>query len=995
MKFNSIKKQLKKLTAVIVSASFALTTGVTGYAITDEMILADPVANTYTGRTEARSLIQNLSFTDLPDDDYVRESIIRTGALNMVKGYGSTYNPNAIVSKQEAIAFVMRAIGKEDVSQETALTLQNNLPPGSPLLDVWGLGYLEEARKLKIITQEQFNRAILADQTALDPYADIVRDAPARREEAVNWLIKGLTAVKKDIFLPATTQQGIYNYSDWSSIDAENAASMELAVSRGFISGENSLILPKHAMTRAQMAVMLRNMDSIFNKLMGLEKKAGTVAAIQDEQTAKVTSGQFTRTFMIRTDNGKKDVIKLDAKGSSTPQDGITDVVTYKLGTPTSLASLEEGDIIEYIVNPTTKQALYVNAINAPFTNEKIQGYLQGFDLQTATISIKDAESGIIYNLTVTAGLYGADFQTPFLYIDNVKRSLDSLPIGTKLELSLVNNVVDKIKYLGEPPVIEEARGIVIENNTEFGYITILDNNRQYVTKNYYENNLKVKKQQYYDVNDTIGYIDEVFPNFTYNPRETVVTDVEPGDIVFIRPDPEDPEAIKYISAATNYAARYGKLTKFTINDNTADIMVEYENKQTSTFTIPTEIYISKDGRPIDISDIQAGDWARLLINQAQLEPGNIMESLKEIKIEGAEHFISSIIKGQLAGINNLQKQLQVQNAQRLTANGWSNYKNIEKLSIAGKDIEFYMDGKRITLDFAVANLKRSKGEVYIAMENNFTGEKVRKVTFRTGRDELLNGDSVLSADGNGSFSVIGNNGSIATDNGTIVRRNGRLVTGSDIMSYDHAVVSLNGGNTAAVVDITDAPGITGVLIARGRILNVKDGKNFKITASSTLKGNEWDYSPVQREFTIDYNTLFLNEEGVARDEDFVGYTENSVIDKVYNIVIDGTRAAYVVDAPFSQKAIRGVIYEKDGETIMLKEATYYNNTSGKWVPISAKNSTAAVTIPKNSIIVKSNKTVTAKDLKVGDQVRVLTNTLPDKVPPGVEVEGYIILTEK
>ncbi len=988
---------MKKLASIVLAVTLTLSSITTTYALTDELILKDATQNTYTGIKETPSLIKNLTFSDVPADFWANEAIVRSGALNLVKGYTETYKPNSNVTNQEALAFVLRAMGMEDVSQQTGVTLQAQAPANSPLRTLWSLGYLNQAQQLGLITLPQYNDALVADQTTLDPATNFLRDAAVTKEQFTDWLVSGIQILKADAFPAKTSQQSVYPFSDWELLTPSMVDSMETAVSNGIISGQgDGKLNPKGPMTKAATAQMLKNMDKIYYNVMGIEKKTGTVGAIQDAQATTTGGSALARQVMVRTADGKKDVIQYDIVSTTSPQDTVTDVLTFKEGKATGLTSLREGDKIEYLVDAATKRAIYVSVLGSTLEYKTVSGQLVSVDpVEKGIITLKDT-AGKLFNYTMVNGIYGTNGPNGvFVVVDNKQRNVDTLPVGSRLSLRLVNNVVDEIKYLGEPTVIRESRGIVIENNPDMGYIELLNNEGFFVTKQYYEKELKVKKQQYYDTNDTIGYLDEVFPNFTYNPRETVITEIEPGDIVYIKHDPNNPDAIVSISAATNYALKYGKILQFTQNDKTASLLIEYENKQTSYFEVPDDIFVSKDGRPISLSDVQTGDWAKLLVNQALLEPGNVLESVKELKIEGDEHFISNIMKGQLAGINAIQKQLIVQNAQTLAKTGWGNYKNIQNVSIAGKDIEFYMDGKRISQDYAINNLKRANGEVYIALENNFTGEKVRKVTFRTGRDELLSPDTVLNSDGNGNFSILSNNGTIATDAGTIVRRNGRLVTGGDITWSDYATVSLNGGNKAAVVDITTAPDTSRVMVARGRVNKVKDGKSFTVTSMSQLSGVNWNYSPVQREFTIDYNTIFLNADGVTNMNTFITYTANSVADKVFNVVIDGSRASYVIDAPFAQKAVRGTIYETADGQISLKDATYYDDTTGKWLPVSNKDSTSVVTIPNNVVVARENKVVAKNSLKVGDQVRVMTDKLPAEITAGLAVDGYIILVEK
>ncbi len=987
---------MKKLAAFCLSAVLSASMVLSAMGETDTRIFLDPVQNTYTGRAEGEAMVKNLSFTDLAPNFWAKEAIVRGGALNMVKGYDKTYQPDTAVTNQEALAFVLRVLGEENNAQAAAVTVQNQLPAGSPLRTLWSIGYLDRARQLGLITRAQYNDALATDQTTLDPAVNFVRGASATREQVADWLVRGLETANPDAFTTTSSQQNIYNYSDWSNLSVDKVASMEKALAAGIFKGDaNGQLKPKGSLTRAEMAQVLKNMDSIYNNMMGIVKKSGTIGGIKDAQVTDTNSGLLTRDFYVRTADGNIDVLRYAFAQNVSPQIGSIDMVVFKNGTVSGATVLSEGDKIEYLVSTADNTALYVQVLGEQVVAKTVSGKLQKVDDANNQITITDA-TGKAYNYFMVTGLKGTDDAgDAYITINGRRQALASAPIGSNVELSLKNNVVDNINYLGEVSVVTEARGIVTDNNPALGTLTYLDNKGNQVTRFYLDGNVKVTKQPYFSRDDGIGYIAQMFPHFKYNPNDTTIDQVEPGDIVFLRFSPENPENITAVSASTNYAMKYGKITQFVNNGSFTSMAVEYENKETAWFDVPHSVYMSKDGRPIKPGDIKPGDWVRLLVNQAILEPGSIVESVKEMTLEGDEHYISNIVRGQLAGMNSVQNQLLVQNAQTLGKTGWGGYQNVANYSLADRDIEYYMDGQRISLDYAMQYLKRADGEVYIALQNNYTGEKVKKVTFRSGRDELLSPDTVITADGNGSFSILSNNGTIKTDAGTIVRRHGRLTSGNAISAPDYAVVSLNGQNTAAVVDILEAPDTSAVMIARGRVISVNDGQSFKVSSMAVLNGNEWTYSPIEREFTIDYKTLFLNDGGYVANDTFLSYGEDTVANKVYNIVINGSHADLVVDAPYATKAVRGTIYQLEDGTASVKDAAYYDNKTGKWLPVSTTNNTLVINMVDNTIIAKNNSTVTPKDLAVGDKIRVMTNVLPAKPAPGDEVDAVIVLVER
>jgi len=960
-------------------------------------------------------MISNLNFNDISNDFWAREAITRAGAFNMIKGYDDGFHPSDTISNEEAIAFVIRIMGLEDEAQQRGVELKASSQSQS-ILPVWSLGYLSIALDSGLITEENFASAIVEDQETLLP-EEFHRYNKATREQTADWIVKGINYILPDTFIQEGTQQRIYNFSDWKNISPDFATSVELCTSKGIMQGlKDGTFNPKGPVSRAEMAQILRSLDSVYFTAMGYERKNGTVGGIKDftESTTGVDSNW--RNIYIRNDSGFIDVLKYETEASASPQAKNKDAVVYKGGNIGGLVTLTEGDKIEYIVNPLNDELLYVN-MTGDVTRTDLEGTLDEIDYQEGKIYITDS-TGKQFIYPLMDGIYGNDTTSVVLnslgvidksknyiymnkdklYSSNESKIYDGdLPYGSKIKIYLINNIVDQIVYIGEPKIIDETRGIVIENNDGLGYLTIIDNNGNEITKNYYSDDIIVEKQQYYDMTDEIGYLDQVFPNFQYDARDTVISEIEPGDIVFIRTYEDDPDTIESISASTNYIMKYGKIRQMTNDGQLAQLLIEYEDKQTAWFDVANSIFVMKNGKSIDMGNVQVGDWAKLLVNQAIIAPGYVMESVKEVNIEAAGHEINKIIKGKLGSVNQIQSQISVEYAQELGRNGWTDYEEIKTFSIANNDIDYYYEGKRISIDYVMRYLKRSDGQVYIALENNYAGDKVSMVSFRTGRDEVLNPDTIITADGVGTFSTTDNTSPIYTDSGTIVRRYGRLVTGNDIMIPDYATVVLNGNSKAAVVDIYDEPDTSRLSIIRGRIASVDEGKSFKVQSMSILNDMKWIYTPVQREFIIDNDTVFINTDGVVDKDTFMDYTEDTVVNKVYNIIADGTRATHVIEAPYSAKAVKGVVYDKDAEegTVSIKDSMFYTNDTGVWADVSNVNNGMTINTAGNCIVIKNNRADGTSILEAGDQIRVMTNSIPDSIGGSMTINGYIIIVEK
>lgn len=1009
---------MKKLTTLLLSGILSISSIFTAFALPtgatfDPTILSDPVENIYFGFPDATAQIYNLDFQDVPSDHWAKEAIIRCGALDIIKGYDNTYSPNDSVTNEEALAFILRSIGYETTAQALAVATADTLPPNSLLRDHWSLGYLTLASQFGLITQDELGQAFAIPENAerdadgnLLMYENVfLAQEPAQREQITHWIITAMQIQYPSMIPAITGSQKILQYDDWDTISVEYANSVELASRMMILQGSDGSFLPKEAMTRAQMAMVLKNMDTPYLEAANISEKYGTIGAMVDSQVTLIGSADLTRGIYIRTSDGDVDVINYYNSKSASPNPGTMDVVVLKDGEVGGVDLLEEGDKIKYLVDNNTYYTRFIHVTTSAQIEERtVEGKLTTIDVISGTITISD-DSGKEFVYVMNMGMYGSDelpvtaSSTFFVYMDEVKRNVTQLPLGSTVMLNLKNNVVSDMFYIGEPVLIPELHGIVLENNPDFGYLIYLDDNGNKVTKNYYtEDLLTVKKREYYDLDDEIGYIDQVFPSFTYNPMNADISSIEPGDVIFIRVDPENPDNILEISASTNYTMQYGQIKSFSVGDDYSSMLLEYETGQLAWYEIPQSIFVSKGGFSIGHDDIMVGDWAKLLINEALIEPGWVTESVKEVTIDSGGHEITTIVRGQMAGVDYIQNNIIIQNAQTLEKTGWQNHREIEYYNLGDSDTEIYHEDKLVSMDYVDRFLKRADGEVYLALENSYAGEQIQKITFRSERDEVLDPDIVVNSNGNGTFDLLGIPESIGTDAGSIVVRHGRLVTGQNIMAPDYATVVLNGENSAAIVTINDAPGSDEVVLARGRIQTIDDGRSFTVQSMAFLTDNEWVYTPIQREFVIDYDTLFIGPDGPTDMSTFITYTEDSVVDIVYNFVIDGSRADIIVDLPSPQypdELIRGTIYSIDGTTISLKDVTYYDDNDKKWVELSYINNTAFVTGMPNALYIKYNEISSLSELEVGDQIKVMTNNLPDNPGPGLEIEGFLIFGEK
>ncbi len=982
---------MKKIISLGLVAILGSTIISTSYAfernyeyLNDSTVLSETVSNTYVGKTENNDKIQNLKFNDISGNPY-SESIIRMGAFDIIKGSSNSYRPNDLVTNEETIAFLVRMNGRERDALTTAETIRKEEPT---IQELWSLGYLNVGMQMGLIDQRSYNEALSTDQQSLDPETSFLRQGRTTREELAVWIYDMLIGNDPNLFPLDETVQSIYRFNDYTDISVENIQKVEAITSSNIMTGTSSTnFSPDGNVTRGEMAQILSNIDSYYYNQVGYEEKSGAVGAIEVEVQENNIIKEANVDIYVRNSYGTVDVLTNYFNNDKSPQRKSMNVPVYRNGEAYGLSALMPNDKIEYVVNKDTNELIYVEVVEmvAPLT--KVQGRLLSVDFDNQRLTIAD-ENNTNHIYPIASSNIGSDY----IYINNKSNKVGEIPIGSKVELDTLNNVVLSIAYVGEDVVTNEFRGVVLENNPQLGYMIVIDNNKVRHNMKYYNNDIIVEKQQYYDVDDEIGYIDEVFPSFKYDPRDTVISEIEVGDIVFIKPYKDDANVIEKISATTNYTMKYGQVKQINLEENTTNLVVEFENGRTSYYEVPINAPITKDGKFLNRNDIMAGDYAKFLVNQAIIAPGYIEESVKEVVVEGSANYVNSVIKGNVVGFDRIQNNLLIDNTRVLTASNWSNYNGIESFKI-NKNIEIYNNGERTNLEYLNRYLR--EGTAYVAVQNTYSGEEVKKISVYTGRDELLGRDTVVESSPSGTFTLLNGHRNVTSDNGTIVVRHGRLVDNNNIQAYDYGTVALNGGNHAAVIEVVDKPNDGGKMVARGRVLSVDEGDSFTVKSMVVLEGTEWIYTPVEREFAIDNNTVFLINGTFMPYNQFIDYTTTTQVDKVYNIVSDGTYAQLVSDSVYAKHSIRGTVYATEGGSISLNNVLYKEDGSRTWDSLSDVNNTASVNTGFNTIIMRNGKTIKETDLVKGEQILVMTTPLPDRKISGMTVDGVIIIVEK
>lgn len=114
---------------------------------------------------------------------------------------------------------------------------------------------------------------------------------------------------------------------------------------------------------------------------------------------------------------------------------------------------------------------------------------------------------------------------------------------------------------------------------------------------------------------DRIGYIDEMFPNFEYDPRDSSITSIQAGDSIYIRLNKNG--IATYISAYNDYLVRYGKVISFQYNTGeTASLQLQDDQGNVYVYDVGLNTPVTKGSTSTALSAIKTGSWVKVLVCQ-------------------------------------------------------------------------------------------------------------------------------------------------------------------------------------------------------------------------------------------------------------------------------------------------------------------------------------------------------------------------------------------
>ena len=236
----------------------------------------------------------------------------------------------------------------------------------------------------------------------------------------------------------------------------------------------------------------------------------------------------------------------------------------------------------------------------------------------------------------------------------------------------------------------------------------------------------------------TYNYVDLNKTAIYRNHKVIKADDIQTGDTAYIKLDNEGD--ISSISAVDNYTVRYGRM----ISKLPSEIAVKYDDGTEQLLDTGSNVIVVRDKLLVGLKALKDGDRVRLLLND-----NGKSTDLKEITIEGDEHYISNIYKGTVTMINDMSDKISIMNLQVFNKGKWerTDRKGLSTIPLADS---FNIYSGDTVLDIENVNKLLRSNEAYIAVEKNYGGEEEAVLlSYRDSPDTVVptGSDSITGVD--------------------------------------------------------------------------------------------------------------------------------------------------------------------------------------------------------------------------------------------------------
>ena len=374
------------------------------------------------GNITGDALIKNASFQDISGNPNA-ENIMKMSIYSIVREYGSgMYRPNQAASRQDVLAALIRATGRQQEAVRLAEQLRVNDSSLSSV-NAYMMGHVQAARNAGIITAQEAETAgkltpgeVEQIRAEVDKIKEVIWNSAnwsTMTQARYNQLLKqnqdkksfqkayGATAKREDTALwiaramelePINGHDitSVYNYSDWRSIKTENLPYIEAVLKKGIMKGTSTTVFsPGGNINRGEMASIMNMVaDQSLDKL-GYKTGYGRVTAVSMARDIGAVADTYTTGITIETPDSE--VVSINVKKtstrSSTSQESVPVIKNRKIGNESLIV---QGDIVEYTIDGENRAILLHTA-----ELTEIDGTFVYYDPRENTVQVGDSSNNM------------------------------------------------------------------------------------------------------------------------------------------------------------------------------------------------------------------------------------------------------------------------------------------------------------------------------------------------------------------------------------------------------------------------------------------------------------------------------------------------------------------------------------------------------------------------------------------------------------------------
>jgi len=360
----------------------------------------------YSGVSSASAIFLNMSYADI-GSSFARNDIMRMTGLSVIRGNGNRlYYPTNKLKREEALAMILRLMGKEKDVQLAQTSRNSNPTAGtssSGQVDSWAQGVITVAKNTGLLSKQE---------TSLD------FTQYATRQEVANWIAKGINLSP----VYGKDAQYVYSYKDSSLFDADKLPYIEATIESSIMSGyNNGYFGPNDSITREQMAAVLSRAFNVSYAMMGYTKDEGYIEDIERDNV----DGGVRHTYVLKNDSGQD--IALVAESSPNAN---YDFVVLKNGKAGLSSIISNGDRLTYYTNGS-------NVIFAETANSSIK---------TISGTIDSIWQGSFRLVDDSGNSYVINYNSNTLVtMNSVNASIDDLKFGETAKVTVYGDTATEI----------------------------------------------------------------------------------------------------------------------------------------------------------------------------------------------------------------------------------------------------------------------------------------------------------------------------------------------------------------------------------------------------------------------------------------------------------------------------------------------------------------------------------------------------------------------